>query len=102
MAEKIAGRGGEGVAGMKLGIKSGKVSSLTSGGKSIDPKASYWLVTNDYCANGGDQMNMLFNSIERINTKTKIRDELIRALGDRYKKDGILDVKEDGRIFNEQ
>ena len=102
MADKIAGRGGEGVAGMKLGIKNGKVSSLTSGGKPIDPAAFYWLVTNDYNANGGDQMSMFINPVERINTKMKIRDLLIQTIGDRYKRDGIIDVKEDGRIFNEQ
>ena len=102
MAGKIAARGGEGVAGMKLGIKNGKVSSLTTGGKSIDQASSYWLVTNDYIANGGDQMSMFSNPVERINTKMKIRDLLIHALSDRYKKDGIIDVKEDGRIFNEQ
>lgn len=102
MAAKIAGRGGEGVAGMKLGIKNGKVSSLTCEGKPIDPAASYWLVTSDYIANGGDQMSMFINPVERINTKVKIRDLLIQAIGDRYKRDGIIDVKEDGRIFNEQ
>ena len=102
MAEKIASRGGEGVAGMKLGIRNGKVSSLTTGGKTIDQAASYWLVTNDYVANGGDQMSMFPNPVERINTGLKIRDILIRALSDRYKRDGIIDVKEDGRIFNEQ
>jgi len=102
MAEKIAGRGGEGVAGMKLGIRNGIVSSLTAGGKPIDPSAFYWVVTNDYIANGGDQMSMFLNPVERINTKMKIRDLLIQALGDRYKKNGIIDVKEDGRIFNEQ
>lgn len=102
MAEKIAGRGGEGVAGMKLGIRNGKVSSLIVADKKIDPKAFYWLVTNDYVANGGDQMSMFVNPSERINTRLKIRDVLILALSDRYKRDGIIDVKEDGRIFNEQ
>ena len=102
MAEKIAGRGGEGVAGMKLGIRNGKMSSLTSGGKPINPTAFYWLITSDYIANGGDQMSMFLNPVERINTKMKIRDLLIQALGDQYKRDGKIDVKEDGRIFNEQ
>jgi 2',3'-cyclic-nucleotide 2'-phosphodiesterase (5'-nucleotidase family) len=102
MAEKIAGRGGEGVAGMKLGIRNGKVSSLTTDGKPVDRTNNYWLVTNDYIANGGDQMNMFSNPVERINTGFKIRDVLLKALKDRYKRDGIIDVKEDGRIFNEQ
>jgi len=102
MAEKIANRGGEGVAGMKLGIRNGLISSLTTGGKPIDPLSFYWVVTNDYIANGGDLMNMFLNPVERINTKMRIRDLLIQSLGDRYKRDGIIDVKEDGRIFNEQ
>ena len=102
MAERIAARGGEGVAGIKLGIRNGKTSSLTIGEKAIDLKASYWLVTNDYIANGGDQMSMFLNPIERIDTKMKIRDILITSLSDQYKKDGIISVKEDGRIFNEQ
>ena len=102
MAEKIAQRGGEGVAGMKLGIKNGKISTLTTGGKSISPDESYWVVTSDYVANGGDQMSMFLNPIERINTKMKIRDLLIESLALRYQKDGIIDVQEDGRIFNEQ
>ena len=102
MAEKIAIRGGEGVAGMKLGIRNGLISSLSTGGNPIDPSAFYRIVTNDYLANGGDQMNMFLNPVERINTKMKIRDLLIQSLGDRYKRDGFIDVKEDGRIFNEQ
>ena len=101
MAEKIADRGGEGVAGMKIGIRNLKISSLTMGEKPIDPDAFYWLATNDYVANGGDQMEMFLNPVERINTRLKIRDILIQSLADRYKKDGIIDVKEDGRIFNE-
>jgi len=102
MAEKIAARGGEGVAGMKLGIRNEKISSLTAGEKEIDPTALYWLVTNDYIANGGDQMSMFFNPAERINTRLKLRDVLIQALTERYNRDGLIDIKEDGRIFNEQ
>jgi 2',3'-cyclic-nucleotide 2'-phosphodiesterase (5'-nucleotidase family) len=102
MAEKIAARGGEGVAGMKLGIRNGKVSSLIVADKTIGPKAFYWLVTSDYIANGGDQMSMFDNPEERLNTGLKIRDVLMQVLSDRYKKDGIIEAKEDGRIFNEQ
>jgi len=102
MAEKIASRGGEGVAGIKMGISNGTVSSLLVQGKTIDMDASYWLITNDYIANGGDQMSMFINPKERINTGMKIRDVLINSLSDKYKKEGIIDVKLDGRIYNEQ
>jgi len=87
---------------MKLVIRDGKVSSLSAGGKTVDPSASYWMVTNDYIADGGDQMSMFLNPLDRINTKMKIRDLLIQSLSDRYKREGIIDAKEDGRIFNEQ
>ena len=102
MAERIAGRGGEGVSGIKLGIRNNTVGSLAIGGKPVDPAASYWVVTNDYIANGGDQMSMFIAPLEKIETKAKIRDILIHSLIEMYKKDGVIDVKEDGRIYHEQ
>lgn len=102
MAERIAGRGGEGIAGMKLGIRNGKVATLLIRGNLVDPSGSYWLVTNDYIASGGDQMGMFSDVADRINTNLKIRDVLIETLRERYKRDGMIDVKEDGRIYNEQ
>ncbi|HET6555981.1 MAG TPA: 5'-nucleotidase C-terminal domain-containing protein [Prolixibacteraceae bacterium] len=102
MAGKIASRGGEGVAGFRMGIRDGMAAILTVRGKVIDPQASYWVVTSDYIANGGDQMSMFANARQRINTGTKIRDELIRALTVRYRESGIIDAKEDGRIYHEQ
>lgn len=101
MADKIAGRGGEGIAGFRMGISKGKVSSLMIQGKTVDLDAYYWVVTSDYVANGGDQMSMFANS-QRINTGMKIREVLIHSMAERYQKSGIIDVKEDGRIFNEQ
>lgn len=58
---------------------SGKSTKLALGGdvenwrKDLTPNAMYWLVTNDYIANGGDQMNMLLSPVERIDTKIKNR-----------------------------
>lgn len=102
MAERIAGRGGEGIARMKLGIRNLKPTTIRIGGKEVDPVATYWLITSDYIASGGDQMGMFLNPIERINTGMKLRDLLIQSLSSRYEKEGILNVKLDGRIYNEQ
>lgn len=102
MGQRIAARGGEGVAGMKMGIRNEKLGTLLIQGKMVNPEGLYWLVTNDYIANGGDQMSMFSDPLERINTRLKIRDVLIQTLSDRYKKNGILEVKEDGRIYHEQ
>ncbi len=101
MAERIAERGGEGISGMKMGVRDEKLASFTVQGKAHDSTSSYWLVTNDYIASGGDQMSMFLNPLERIDTKMKFRDLLIKTLSDRYKKEGNLDVKLDGRIYNE-
>jgi 2',3'-cyclic-nucleotide 2'-phosphodiesterase (5'-nucleotidase family) len=84
-----------------MGISKGKLSSLRIHDKTVDPDASYWVVTSDYIANGGDQMSMFANS-QRINTGMKIREVLIQSIAERYQKSGVIDVKEDGRIFNEQ
>lgn len=102
MAEKIAERGGEGVSGLKIGISNGSCRTLTVNGKTVDRGASYWIVTNDYIASGGDQMSMFLNPLKKIETKLKIRDLLIQSMREMYKKDGIIDVKLDGRIYNEQ
>jgi len=102
MADRIASRGGEGVAGIKLGIRSEKAASLKIGGKDVDQSAYYWLVTNDYIANGGDQMSMFDDPADRKNTQMKIRNLLIKSLGEWYKRDGIISIKEDGRIYNER
>lgn len=102
MADRIAARGGEGVAGMTIGIRDNKAGTITIGGKPVENEVSYWLATNDYVASGGDQMSMLATSKEVIYTHSKIRDVTIDLLEKRYKKDGQLDVKEDGRIYDEQ
>jgi 2',3'-cyclic-nucleotide 2'-phosphodiesterase (5'-nucleotidase family) len=102
MAERIASRGGEGIAGMTLGIRNEKLGSLTIGGKAVESTSSYWVVTNDYIANGGDQMSMLLKPLQRIDTKLKLRDILVQGLSSLYKNNGDIDVKLDGRIYNEQ
>ena len=47
-------------------------------------------------------MSMFINPLEKIETKAKIRDILIQSLNETYKKNGVIDVKEDGRIYHEQ
>lgn len=102
MADRIAGRGGEGISGMTIGIRDNKAGTVKVGGKLIEKSSAYWLVTNDYVANGGDQMDMLTNPLEIILTHVRIRDVIIELMERQYKKDGQLDVKEDGRIYHEQ
>jgi 2',3'-cyclic-nucleotide 2'-phosphodiesterase (5'-nucleotidase family) len=102
MADRIAGRGGEGVAGLKIGIKNDQAKTLLIDGQVADDAATYWIVTNDYIANGGDQMTMLSNPVERINTGERIRNVIISGLREKYWKEGDLNIQEDRRIYYEQ
>ncbi len=43
----------------------------------LKKKSPYWVVTNDYMANGGDDYSILKKSTERIDTGIKLRDAII-------------------------
>jgi len=102
MANKIAGRGGEGVAGMKIGIRDQMAQTVMVSGKPLDSSTTYWLVTNDYVASGGDQMSMFINPVNAIYTRKKIRDIMIESLEKEFIIKGKIEVKEDGRIYHEK
>lgn len=96
----MAARGGEGVSGLRFGIKNGKAVNPEIGGKPLDTTRNYWLVTSDYIANGGDGSEILSKSAERIDTGIKARDmfiEYFRRLG---KEGKTVNAKTDGRIYN--
>jgi len=101
MADIIAEREGDGVAGMKLGIKNKTVSSLLVGGEKLEAGKSYWIVTNDYVANGGDNMVMFTDPESFISTETSIRDIIIRHMENKTKRGQHISAQTDGRIFYE-
>ena len=101
-AERVAERDGSGVAGVKIGIKDQKVSSFLISGKEVDPDKSYWLVTNDYVANGGDKMTMFVDPKNYIASGETIRDLIIRYMEEKNEADQIISAKLDGRIFHER
>jgi len=98
--DHMASRGGEGVAGMRFGIKNDKGFNPEIQGKPLDDTKSYWLVTSDYIANGGDGSEILSTIKDRISTGVKFRDMFInhlRALGQKGIK---IEVKTDGRVYD--
>ena len=96
----LAERGGEGVGGLRFGIKDNKAVQPQIGGKSIDPTGSYWLVTSDYIANGGDGSEILSKTMERIDTGIKARDLFIQHFRRLGKEGKVLTAKTDGRIYD--
>jgi len=96
----LAVRGGEGVSGLRFGIKDNKAIEPEIGGKPLDTTRNYWLVTSDYIANGGDGSEILSKSSERIDTGIKARDMFIQHFK-RMGKEGItVTAKTDGRIYD--
>ena len=70
------------------------------GGKPIDPAKSYNVVTSDYLANGGDNMNMFSGALQTESLGIKIRDAIINYISDSGKKQMVLKPATDGRISN--
>ncbi|KOH43633.1 5'-nucleotidase C-terminal domain-containing protein [Sunxiuqinia dokdonensis] len=99
--QQIALRGGDGVAGMRLGIVDGRIGHLEVDGKAFDVKKDYWVVTNDYIAAGGDDMSMLANRKKFIETGLKIRDIMIERLELEHQRGRQIQGILDGRIYYE-
>jgi len=99
--EKIAAEGGDCVSGIKLGIRDRKISYLEVAGKPFDRNAAYWLVTNDYVANGGDDMQMFAKRLEYISTGIKLRDCMISYMRREHQAGKKISPRLDGRIYLE-
>ncbi len=98
--DHMAGRGGEGIGGLRFGIKDGKAVQAEVNGKAIDPVGNYWLVTSDYVANSGDASAILSKSTDRIETGIKVRDLFIQYFKRLGKEGKIVTAKTDGRIYD--
>ena len=69
-------------------------------GQPLDDSKSYWLVTSDYIANGGDGCEILTGVKVRIDTGIKYRDLFISHLRNMGRKGLKIEAKTDGRIYN--
>jgi 2',3'-cyclic-nucleotide 2'-phosphodiesterase (5'-nucleotidase family) len=94
----FASIGGEGVSGIKMGIKKGVATDIFICGKSLDQERTYVIATNDYLAEGNDGMNQLTKNIQRTDTGIKIREMLIEYIKKETAKGNIITSKLDGRI----
>lgn len=99
--QQIALRGGDGVAGIRLGIEGSRIGRLEVGGQKFDINKDYWVVTNDYIAAGGDDMSMLIDRTEFIETGLKIRDMMIEGLESEHRSGRRIKGTLDGRIYYE-
>lgn len=98
--DHLANRGGEGVAGLRFGIKEAKAVATEINGKPIEPAKEYWLSTSDYIANGGDGSDILTKATDRIETGIRMRDMFIDHFRRMGKENRMVEAKKDGRIYD--
>lgn len=98
--DHMAARGGEGVSGLRFGIKNNQALNPEIGGKPVDPSATYWLVTSDYIANGGDGSEILSKAEQRIDSGIKAREMYIGWFRRMGKEGKTVSAKTDGRIYD--
>ncbi|NOR74100.1 MAG: hypothetical protein GQ525_02960 [Draconibacterium sp.] len=97
----IADKGGDCIGGARFIISNEKAINIKIEGITLDLDKKYWLVTNDYVADGGDGLTVFTQRSELVKSGRKIRDIIIAHLEEKHKKGEILSVELDGRITNE-
>ncbi len=97
----VAQNGGDGIGGVRFVISNGRAKNVLVIGQKLEPEKKYWLVTNDYSANGGDDLAVFTQRSELMGSGKKIRDVIITNLEERQKRSEVLVSNLDGRISNE-
>ncbi|OXA75579.1 5'-nucleotidase, C-terminal domain [Flavobacterium aquidurense] len=83
------------LSGMTFTIaKDNTAKNILIQGKPVDTNKTYYVVTNDYLANGGDNMNFFLKATDKFDLNYKIRNVLI----DYFKEVDTIPVKNDVRI----
>ncbi len=97
----VAENGGSSVGGVRFVISKGKANNIMIEGEKLKPESKYWMVTNDYSANGGDDLVVFTHRLELINSGKKIRDVIISNF-EKRKINGVNLIENlDERIINE-
>jgi 2',3'-cyclic-nucleotide 2'-phosphodiesterase (5'-nucleotidase family) len=94
----IAREGGMPVSGLRMKIKDEKAVNIQLSGKAFDPSLTYWVVTSDYLADGGDNMDFFKNPIQRIELPLKVREAIIEYLRSYTKEGKTLKPATDQRV----
>lgn len=95
---KIAVDGGEGLAGVRMEVENGKISSLMIAGKPFDEARTYQIATMDYLADGNSGMAAFKNAVKRIDTHVKMRDAYISQIEKLTAQGKVVTAALDGRL----
>lgn len=97
LCQIFARLGGEGVSGLRMKARDGRLTEATINGKEIEPSACYTVATSDYLSQGNDHMEPLARYVEIWRSEEKIRDLYIEYIEQekivRACIDGRMDVR---------
>ena len=95
LADAIATKGGESIAGITLDIVNNKAENIKINGQPIDSTQTYKVVTTDYLSWGNDQLTPLANYTNSTPLNLMMRDAMLNYLKDNK----ILYAPNDKRIL---
>jgi len=98
----IAKKDGEPVAGIRMKIRDNKAYDVTIGGEPFDINKTYNLLTYDYLADGGDDLECLRNPLERREINQKVREALFENISDLTRQGKKITAQLDGRIVSDK
>jgi 2',3'-cyclic-nucleotide 2'-phosphodiesterase (5'-nucleotidase family) len=80
LADAVAVKGGESIAGMTLTIRDGRAEDVKVGGEDVDTARVYKVVSTDYLSWGNDQLDPLANYIKCTPLNMMMRDAMFDYL----------------------
>jgi hypothetical protein len=88
--------------GIKMGIKDSKATNISIQGLPFDETKNYLVITSDYLANGGDDMNFFLKPISYYPLGIKVRDAIIDYLKEQTLEGNSVTTQLDKRIYYEK
>ena len=101
LADAVALKGGEAIAGMTLTIRDGKAEDVKVGGEVVDTARVYKVVSTDYLSWGNDQLEPLANYVKSTPLNMMMRDAMFDYVTCATIKGEKIVTKLDNRIIVE-
>ena len=94
----ISRKSGVPLSGIRLKISGDKVSRCMINNQTYDPLKTYKVLTTNYLASGGDDMDFLKNCKTMFNTKLLLRDVIIKYIEELGENNIKINTQFDGRV----
>jgi len=100
LLHQVAGFGGEGISGVKMGIKDKQAVDVLVNGTSVDLGKTYHILSIDYLVNGGGGLSAFETRETFRHLHLKLRSEMIKYIRRDYENGKHISAELDGRIYN--